>query len=220
METSKKHRKDDKSKTKKTSSKTEKSSHDKADIIKKSSPLHPHPPKPKPKKTEKTTDARPPVLASAGTRPPVISSGGTRPPSIGVGIPTNARPPTVGSSFTPPNSLTSKQMKQRPSDALFPNKKLVNNKIDTLMNRGSLIVQNKPNRVIIRSQNGTTTTYGNPKDYDDAINSSNTRADNPVHKRRIFGKEYLFYKTESGHVVTIGPVSEIQPLIHKFFLSM
>lgn len=152
------------------------------------------------------------------TRPPAIGIGvptNTRAPTISIGVPTSTRLLTVGTS-----KKTSKQTKQRSSDALSSHNALPNTKVQTLMDRGSLLVQNKPNRVIIRSQNGTSTTYGNPKDYDDAINSSNTRSDNPVHKRRVRGMDYLFYKTESGHVVTIGPVSEIQPLIHKFFLSM
>lgn len=170
-------------------------------------------------------NVRPPSInvgIPTNVRPPSIGVGiptNVRPPTIGVGIPTNVRPPTIGMShprpstpFKPPNKQGNK------GEGLFLNKSI--QKVNTLMDHGSLLVQNKPNRVIIRGKNGTSTTYGNPKDYDDAINSSHTRPDNPVHKRRVRGVDYLFYKTESGHVVTIGPVSEIQPLIHKFFLSM
>ncbi|KAI9482691.1 MAG: hypothetical protein EXX96DRAFT_555322 [Benjaminiella poitrasii] len=90
-------------------------------------------------------------------------------------------------------------------------------KSSSLIDDGTISIRNKPNRVVIVNSKGITTAYGDPKDYDDAINGI-TRTDNPVHKRFMNGEQYLFYRTESGHVVTIGRVSKIQPLIHKFFL--
>lgn len=184
---------------------------------------------------------RPPVVGSTvgippGGRPPTVGSTvgippGGRPPIVGsaVGIPSGGRPPIVGSSSSSSNGRPRPPRKdagfttfvdhRRDSLPLFGSTP-INHKITSLLDRGTIAIFKKPNRVIIRGPNGTSTNYGDPKDYDDAINSSVERPDNPVYKRHTQGKDYLFYKTESGTVVTIGPVSKIQPLIHKFFLSM
>lgn len=134
------------------------------------------------------------------------------PPAV-ISTPPNKLPPTVG------RGSSSFKDTRRNSLPLFHNKP-VNHRIVSLLDQGTLLIQNKPNRVIIRSPSGVSANYGNPKDYDDAINSSVERPDNPVYKKRSHGQEFLFYKTPAGKVVTIGPVSKIQPLIHKFFLSM
>jgi hypothetical protein len=146
-----------------------------------------------------------------------------------VGIPSNGRPPTVSTAAkidTPsskqPQSVglsPSSKNNRRESLPLFSNKP-IHHHVVSLLDKGTLLIQNKPNRVIIRGPNGVSTNYGDPKDYDDAINSSVERPDNPVYKRHTQGQDFLFYKNSSGKVVTIGPVSKIQPLIHKFFLSM
>lgn len=155
----------------------------------------------------------------------------------------NARPPSVGSSsstsnphnasqsnkyippyvakpsthFTQPHEVALKKQKS-PATLLFTPR--APRKIEALTDKGSLIIYNKPSRVLIRQPDGTAKAYGNPKDYDDAIHSRTSRPDNPVYKRHMNGVDYLFYKTDTGNVVTIGPVSKIQPLIHKYFLSI
>lgn len=178
---------------------------------------------------------RPPTVSSTvGTppgerKPPTVSSTvgippGGRPPVVGstVGIPSGGRPPTIGTSTgrhrPTPSSQSAHANNRRDSLPLFGSTPTTH-KVTSLLDRGTISILKKPNRVIIRGPNGTSTNYGDPKDYDDAINSSVERPDNPVYKRHTQGQDYLFYKTESGTVVTIGPVSKVQPLIHKFFLS-
>jgi hypothetical protein len=90
-------------------------------------------------------------------------------------------------------------------------------KVFSLIDNGQIVIRSKPSRVVI-NVNGTSKAYGDPKDYDDAINNV-YRANNPVHKRMMDRTQYLFYKQESGAVVAIGPVSKIQPLIHQYFLA-
>ncbi|KAI9249828.1 hypothetical protein EDC94DRAFT_323725 [Helicostylum pulchrum] len=136
--------------------------------------------------------------------------------------PFNNMPPYVAqpsSEFTQPHDIiTQNERRSSSTTPLFTPRPP--RKIETLMDKGSLIIFNKPSRVLIRQPDGTAKAYGNPKDYDDAIYSRTTRPDNPVYKRHMNGVDYLFYKTDAGNVVTIGPVSKIQPLIHKYFLSI
>ncbi|KAG2230441.1 hypothetical protein INT48_009187 [Thamnidium elegans] len=186
----------------------------------------------------------PPTVHFSPIRPPPTvqfssfkSTG--RPPSVGsssaIGVPSNSKVPTFNlqfknpaynnvppyiaqpsSQFTQPNDM--KYNEHRSYTPLFTPRPP--RKIETLLDKGSLLIYNKPCRVLIRQPNGTAKAYGNPKDYDDAIHSRTTRPDNPVYKRHMNGADYLFYKTDSGNVVTIGSVSKIQPLIHKYFLSV
>ncbi|CAO3685950.1 unnamed protein product [Rhizopus stolonifer] len=121
----------------------------------------------------------------------------------------------VKSKVGPPSVLSTKE-------AVAPlfNKNLKNqSKPISLTDKGILRVLKGPNRVVIYDQNGKQTVYGDPKDYDDALNGPKRRPDNTVHKRMVCGTQYLFYKTGTGEMVNIGPVSKIQPIIHQFFLS-
>jgi hypothetical protein len=163
-----------------------------------------------------TNTAKGPPTGSAAAS----SSSSPRPPMVASSSTSNRGPPTVQSSSTQqqhPLFARHQEARRSSSTPLFNKSALATT---ALMDTGDMLIKSKPNRVIIRGPNGIETVYGNPKDYDDAMNSSKKRDDNPVHKRRLYNQDYLFYKTESNYVVTVGPVSKIQPLIHKFFLSM
>lgn len=122
-------------------------------------------------------------------------------------------PPTIQSSSSkqPPTIESSSY------SPLFIDKRH-KSKVFSLMDNGQIVIRSKPNRVVIKGKDGKSKAYGDPKDYDDAINGID-RATNPVYKRMMDRTQYLFFKQETGAVVTIGPVSKIQPLIHKFFLA-
>ncbi|KAG0782968.1 hypothetical protein G6F57_010858 [Rhizopus arrhizus] len=156
-----------------------------------------------------------PTSSAVNKVPPSSSFNRNAPPTVATSSFTNQKvPPTVAStsSHIPPI------VKEGASTPLFNANSKSKNRVVSLIDKGTLRIIK--NCVVICDQNGISTAYGDPKDYDDAINGSKTRPDNPVYKRIMKGVDHLFYKTETGHVVTIGPVSKIQPLIHKFFLSM
>ncbi|GAA5807331.1 hypothetical protein MFLAVUS_000689 [Mucor flavus] len=186
------------------------------------------------------SNTRPPTvgLSSANiSGPPTVQLSSfkynARLPSVGsssaIGVPSNHHnaskfnnynPPYIAQPsfhFTQPHDVAHNKQRSSTTPLFTPRQP---QKIETLMDKGSLIIYNKPSRVLIRQPDGTAKAYGNPKDYDDAIHSRTTRPDNPVYKRQMNGVDYLFYKTDTGNVVTIGPVSKIQPLIHKYFLSI
>lgn len=202
-------------------------------IIRLRPPAPPTPPPPPPPPASIVgipNNLKPPTVVSSSDihnnnnniRPPNFISNHSkkimRPPSVTSHTSKYHKGTTPISTPTNNNRPSSLNDERRASMPLFTNRSI--QKIETLMDRGSLLIQNKPNRVTIRDTNGKMTAYGDPKDYDDAIHNNKSRIDNPVYKRYMNGAEYLFYKTDKGNVVTIGPVSKIQPLIHKFFLSM
>ncbi|KAI8341565.1 hypothetical protein BD560DRAFT_412165 [Blakeslea trispora] len=130
---------------------------------------------------------------------------------------TTNEPPTVPSSSTrldaPPRIRTSSASKP-----LFENSNSTyneNTKPVCLVDEGTIQIRSNPNRVLITTPTGTTS-YGEPKDYEDAINNK-SREDSPIKKQIMAGEYYLFYTSDTGKPLTIGPVSKIQPLIQRFF---
>ena len=167
-----------------------------------------------------TIGSKPPIvgIANSSKPPNVGAANGNKPPAIGASSRSNTQRPISARPTTTKHEQNSGN-KRRGSSPIFKHLRPNQQSVHCLLDDGTMLIQNKPQRVIIRGPNGTSTNYGDPKDYDDAINSSVVRPDNPVTKRYTQGQEYLFYKTVSGGVVSIGPVAKIQPLIQKFFLS-
>jgi hypothetical protein len=93
-------------------------------------------------------------------------------------------------------------------------------KVIPLIDKGAMRIMRNPDRVVIYDENNVETVYGSPKDYDDAIKGINTRPDNPVYRRVMKNVNHLFFKTETGRVVIIGPVSKVRPIINAFFSSI
>ncbi|RCH80546.1 hypothetical protein CU098_003333, partial [Rhizopus stolonifer] len=178
--------------------------------------------------TASSTNIRPnapsPIAASSSNNRPNIR------PAVGTSSSNNNRPgapPTIASSNsnTRPNAppVIGSSSSNNHTKPLFRDSGKQQSiyrgktKLVCLMDKGTLQIRSKPDRVIITGPNGTAA-YGDPRDYDDAINNVNN-PNNPIQKRFMSGDVYLFHKSDSGKVEIIGPVYKIQPLIHRFFLS-
>lgn len=157
-----------------------------------------------------------PDVATA-LKPPTVPL--LRPP-ISAGPPSVA---TAGSSpVVPPRSRnnnssrggTFRKERRDSNQPLFDTKPFVYKPSPLLADTsGSIYIKNNPDRVIINGQE-----FGSPKDFDDAINGIH-RQDNSIFKRHLNGDVYLYFKSSTGKLVTLGKVSRIQPFIHKFLLS-
>ncbi|ORE09676.1 hypothetical protein BCV72DRAFT_222752 [Rhizopus microsporus var. microsporus] len=106
------------------------------------------------------------------------------------------------------------------SSGLFSTNTMNQDKVIPLIDKGTMRIMRNPDRVVIYDENNVETVYGSPKDYDDAIKGINTRPDNPVYRRMMKSVNHLFFKTNTGRVVIIGPVSKVRPLINDFFSSI
>lgn len=123
---------------------------------------------------------------------------------------TDSPPPSSFNSNTPLFAKTTNNLNKAQKRDMKSPKKII-----SLIDKGPISIRSKPNRVMIKGVN-----YGDPKDFDDAINGVIQTRKNPITKRYMQGNYYLFHNSEENGVVNLGPVSKIQPLIQKFFLSM
>ncbi|KAG1055428.1 hypothetical protein G6F43_002610 [Rhizopus delemar] len=117
-----------------------------------------------------------PTSSAVSKASPSLPSNRNAPPTVAASSSfTNQKvPPTVAStssSHIPP------VVKEGASTPLFNANSKSKNRVVSLIDKGTLRIIK--NRVVICDQNGISTAYGDPKDYDDAINGSKTRPDNP-----------------------------------------
>ncbi|CEI93518.1 hypothetical protein RMCBS344292_07750 [Rhizopus microsporus] len=134
---------------------------------------------------------------------------------------TNVKPSSTSlfSTREAPSSLFSAN-EESSSSGLFSTNTMNQDKVIPLIDKGTMRIMRNPDRVVIYDENNVETVYGNPKDYDDAIKGINTRSDNPVYRRLMKNVNHLFFKTDTGRVVIIGPVSKVRPIINAFFSSI
>lgn len=136
--------------------------------------------------------------------------------SIPISVPGRTATPIIAPSNTDNNSSSNLPLFANNSEIRDRSRRQPNayQKVYSMIDKGPIIIRSKPNRVMIKGVN-----YGDPKDFDDAINGVQNPT-NPITKRYMQGDYYLFHNSEENGVVNLGPVSKIQPLIQKFFLSM